>query len=75
MHTRVCLLGVSLDTFLTILRIRDHHRVERDPPGPAAARRGRSRAGLALAAGVREVGTNRPAAHSARSHGLVGFAK
>lgn len=25
MHKRVCLLGVSLDTFLTILRIRDHH--------------------------------------------------
>ena len=70
MHKRVCLLGVSLDTFLTILRIRDHHRVERDPPGPAA-RRGRSRrrgrASLALAAGVREVVTNRPAAHSARS--------
>ena len=69
MHKRVCLLGVSLDTFLTILRIRDHHRVERDPPGPAA-RRGRSEGAgraLALAAGVREVGTNRPAAHSARS--------
>ena len=39
MHKRVCLLGVSLDTFLTILRIRDHHRVERDPPGPARAPR------------------------------------
>ena len=70
MHKRVCLLGVSLDTFLTILRIRDHqdhHRVERADPPSRPARRGRSRAGLALAAGVREVGTNRPAAHSARS--------